>query len=85
MMADSSNEAVRSIRARRLLVGDVTDVAVVYLLMQLRKANRRILRLNEVVSAARDGDVQRLRSALARLRPGDVDARPARRGPAPHR
>ncbi len=84
-MGDSSNEPVRSIRARRLLARDVPDVTVVYLLMQLRKANRRILRLNEVVSVARDGDVQRLRSALARLRPGDVDAGTARRGPAPHR
>jgi hypothetical protein len=49
------------------------DRTTAYLLVQLRKANRRILRLRAVALAARDGRPDQLRGALARLKAGDLD------------
>ena len=46
--------------------GEQADVTL-HLLLQLRAANRSILRLREVALAARDGDAERLRAALAKL------------------
>jgi hypothetical protein len=46
-----------------------------YLLVELRRANRKLHRLRAVALAARDGDAARLRLALARLFPSDLEAR----------
>lgn len=51
---------------------------VLYLLLQLRKANRTILRLRRCALAARDGDAEELRAALSALRPKDFAERAAR-------
>jgi hypothetical protein len=45
------------------------------LLLELRKANRTIMRLRDVALAARDGDAKKLRAALVSLRPRDLDGR----------
>jgi hypothetical protein len=44
----------------------------VFLLLQLRKANRTILRLRACALAARDGNEEALRAALASTRPADL-------------
>jgi hypothetical protein len=57
---------------RHELVSD-RDRTTVYLLVQLRKANRTIVRLRACVLAARDGNEEELRAALAELKPGDLE------------
>ncbi len=48
----------------------------VFLLMELRRANRTIQRLRKVALAVRDGDPERMRAALAQLR--TIDLHPER-------
>ncbi len=62
--------------ATRVPDGDQTTA---YLLLQLRKANRTIIRLRACALAARGGDEEELRAALAALRPKDVEPRRPRR------
>ena len=45
----------------------------VYLLLQLRKANRTIIRLRACARAARGGNEEELRAALAALRSSDLE------------
>jgi hypothetical protein len=61
---------------------DGNEGVTTYLLIELRKANRTIERLREVALAARDGDSEKLRAALARLWARDLKSvRPrSRRG-----
>ena len=79
-----SNEPVRQTRALRPLAR-AASADIIYLLIQLRRANRTILRLREVACAAHEGDTQRLRSALETLHPPDMDPRRRRRGAVPRR
>jgi flavin-dependent dehydrogenase len=54
---------------------------VVRLLIELRRANRSVIRLRAVALAARDGDGRHLLAALARLRHTDLHPRHARARP----
>ena len=47
------------------------DATVTFLLLELRRANRSLFRLRSVVDAARRGDEEGMKAALARLRPPD--------------
>jgi len=49
------------------------DQATAYLLLQLRKTNRRIQRLRAVALAAMEGGPEEIRIALAALKPHDLD------------
>ena len=48
---------------------------VVSLLIELRRANRSVIRLRAVALAARDGDGPQLHAALAELRHTDLQPR----------
>jgi hypothetical protein len=49
------------------------DQTTAYLLLQLRKANRRVQRLRAVALAAMEGGPEQIRVALAALKPHDLD------------
>jgi len=57
------------------LARDDDGVVMVYLLLELRKANRTIQRLREVALAARAHDAEKLRVALASLFARDLRRR----------
>ncbi len=68
ILSTSSRNGIARI-ATRAPDGDQTTA---YLLLQLRKANRTIIRLRACALAARHGNEEELRAALAALRPKDL-------------
>ncbi len=62
-------------RHRRSLTFRDDAMVTAYLLLELRRANRTIVRLREVVTAALRGDSARMHAALARVRPADLEPR----------
>ena len=76
-MIDPSSSSQPAEGRDRLQWTDREDPDVVaFLLVELRRANRTIARLREVVTAARDGDGARVRAALSRVHAVDLDLRP---------
>lgn len=69
--SSSSRNGSARLAMGRALVSD-RDQTTVYLLLQLRKANRTIVRLRACALAARDGSEEELRAALAALRAEDL-------------
>jgi hypothetical protein len=74
-IAPSAPEALQARSSLRIGRDDTRVTA--FLLIELRRASRTIARLREVALAARDGDAERLRAALGRIHPADLDPRRA--------
>jgi hypothetical protein len=70
-ISSKRNEVARVATRPDVVAG--ADQTTTYLLLQLRKANRTILRLRACARAAHEGNEEELRAALASLRPGDLE------------